>query len=62
MRLGDSTGVSPTPRKRKFMQSIGTATYKELERIAEQNSVTIQELLRAVIIPEWLKENRKERE
>ncbi|HZY47064.1 MAG TPA: hypothetical protein VFE96_04635 [Candidatus Bathyarchaeia archaeon] len=36
-----------------------TETYHALARAASQRGATVQELLRAVIIPEWLNENRK---
>jgi len=45
------------------MQTLETETYhtiaKEAAKEASQRGATVQELLRAVIIPEWLSENRK---
>jgi len=41
------------------MQSFEEAAYRRLEMIANERGVTLQELMRAVIIPEWLKENSK---
>ncbi len=38
--------------------SLGDKTYKELVKIAEKKEITIQELIRAVIIPEYLAEKR----
>ena len=40
----------------KFMQSLDPEIFKQLQEIAEKRGITIQELLRAVIIPDWLKE------
>ncbi len=39
----------------KFMQSLNPGVYAELERIAKDRDITIQELFRSIIIPEWLK-------
>ena len=44
---------------KKFMQTLETETYHAIEKEASQRGATVQELLRAVIIPEWLNENRK---
>jgi hypothetical protein len=41
------------------MQSFEESAYRRLEMIASERGVTLQELMRAVIIPEWLKENSK---
>ncbi len=49
----------PRPDKQlatdKFMQSVASKTKRELDEIALERGITIQELIRAVIIPEWLK-------
>ena len=39
----------------KFMQSLNPGVYTELERMAKDRDITIQELFRSIIIPEWLK-------
>lgn len=39
----------------KFMQSLNPGVYAELERMAKDRDITIQELFRSIIIPEWLK-------
>jgi hypothetical protein len=39
----------------KFMQSLNPSVYAELERLARERDVSIQELFRSIIIPEWLK-------
>jgi len=46
-----------TGNNRKFMQSFEESAFRRLERIANERGVTLQELMRAVIIPEWLKKN-----
>ena len=38
----------------KFMQSLNDHMFKELEKTAKQRGITVQELIRAVILPEWL--------
>ena len=45
--------------KTKFMQMLDSETYRALEREADGRGASIQELLRTVIIPDWLIENRK---
>ena len=44
---------------KKFMQTLETETYRTIAKEASQRGATVQELLRAVIIPDWLTENRK---
>ena len=39
----------------KFMHSLNPGVYAELERVAKDRDITIQELFRSIIIPEWLK-------
>jgi hypothetical protein len=41
----------------KFMQSIGDQTFQVLASEARKRDVTVQKLLRAVILPEWMKRN-----
>jgi len=38
----------------KFMQSLDLDVYARLELIAKERSISIQELMRAIVIPEWL--------
>jgi hypothetical protein len=38
---------------RKFMLTLRESVFKELQKTAEQRGVTIQGLIRAVIVPEW---------
>ncbi len=40
-------------RTRKFMQTLDSKLYLELERIARKRGITVQQLLRAVVVPEW---------
>jgi hypothetical protein len=39
----------------KFMQSLGQTVYQELQDIADRKNISMQELVRAVIIPDWLR-------
>jgi len=41
----------------KFILSMGDGTFKILESEAKRRDVTVQQLLRAVIVPEWVREN-----
>lgn len=45
--------------KTKFMQMLDSHAYRELRKEAEERGASIQELLRTVIIPDWLMENKK---
>ncbi|MGI0047775.1 MAG: ribbon-helix-helix protein, CopG family [Nitrosotalea sp.] len=42
----------------KFLQTIDDAIYAKLEKIAKKRGITVQELIRAVIIPSWLEEQK----
>ncbi len=42
-------------KNRKFMQSLGGDVYQELEGMAKERGITMQELIRAIVIPEWLR-------
>jgi Ribbon-helix-helix protein, copG family len=46
----------------KFMQMIDPSVYAELEAIAEERGISVQELIRAIIIPEWLKSLKTKQE
>ena len=41
----------------KFMQSLDRNVYTELRRIAKERGITLQEFIRAVVIPDWLSLN-----
>ena len=43
----------------KFMQTLDEEIHNKLQEIANNRGITIQELIRAVIIPDWLKEMQK---
>jgi hypothetical protein len=43
----------------KFMQSVSKQTYEKLIAIARKKGIKIQELIRVIIIPEWLEEREK---
>ena len=43
----------------KFMQTLDEEIYNKLQEIANSRGITIQELIRAVIVPDWLKEMQK---
>jgi len=43
----------------KFMQTLDQEVYDKLQKIARERGITIQELIRAVIIPEWLKQKEE---
>lgn len=39
----------------KFMQSLDQEIYDKLQQIANARGIKVQELIRAVIVPDWLK-------
>ena len=41
----------------KFILSVGDQTFRVLATEARKRDVTVQQLLRAVILPEWVKDN-----
>jgi len=51
MLISRETVVSRLP---KFMQTLDDMIYRELEKIAKRRGISIQELIRAVIVPEWI--------
>ena len=38
----------------KFMQSLDPEVYSELRKIAKDRGISMQELIRAVIVPDWM--------
>jgi hypothetical protein len=40
----------------KFILSVGDGTFKILASEAKRRDVTVQQLLRAVVVPEWVRE------
>ncbi len=51
--------VNVPSSKTKFMQMLDSQTYRVLEKEARTRGASIQELLRTVIIPDWLMENKR---
>ncbi len=49
--ISEETVVLALP---KFMQTLDDTIYKELEKLAKRRGISIQELIRAVIVPEWV--------
>jgi len=43
----------------KFMQILNEEIYNQFQDIANSRGMTIQELIRDVLIPDWLKETEK---
>jgi hypothetical protein len=41
----------------KFMQSLDRNVHLELRRMAKERGITLQEFLRAVVVPDWLRTN-----
>jgi len=41
----------------KFILSVGDGTFEIIASEAKKRDVTVQQLLRAVIVPEWVREN-----
>ena len=41
----------------KFIMSIGDTVYDALVNEARNRDVTVQQLLRAVVVPEWMRQN-----
>jgi hypothetical protein len=56
-RRAASAGRQPVGRK--FMQTLDDHIHQELTRFAQERGVTVQGLIRAVIVPEWV--NSQER-
>jgi len=40
----------------KFMQTLDDEIYGKLDELAKQRGISVQELIRAVVVPEWLKD------
>src|SRR5438132_978824 len=49
--ISEETVVPALP---KFMQTLDDTIFRELEKIAKKRGISIQELIRAVIVPEWV--------
>ena len=47
----------------KFMQTVDKPHFKTLEEIAKERGITVQQLIRGTIIPDWMrKEKRAQRQ
>ena len=61
MGRASSTSVEPVARNsgrmEKFMLSLSQDSMRVIVLEAERRGVSVQELIRAVIIPDWLREN-----
>jgi len=44
----------------KFMQSMSIENFEKLKEIAKKKGIKVQELIRVVIVPEWLEQFEKE--
>ncbi len=44
----------------KFIMSIGDNAYDILSNEAKNRDVTVQQLLRAVVVPDWIRQNTDE--
>ena len=42
------------------MQSLGDSAYTKLRKVAADRDITVQELIRAIVIPDWLKMDEKQ--
>jgi len=45
----------------KIMLSVAEETFLTMSTLAKKRGISIQELLRAVIVPEWVRENLQSR-
>ena len=55
-----SRGTRPPPNsiaRTKFMQMVTQEIYRRLEENARARGVSVQELVRAIVIPDWLAAN-----
>jgi hypothetical protein len=43
----------------KYMQTLEAKVFSELRRLAKERGVNVQELVRAVIIPDWMRDERR---
>ncbi len=63
IRRTSAKRVSRRPLKnRKFMQTLSTETFAALQAISRERGISLQELIRAQVIPDWLRLHRSEAE
>jgi predicted DNA-binding ribbon-helix-helix protein len=46
-------------RMPRFLQTLDQSVFDRLNDMAKERGVSIQELIRAVIVPEWLESKKK---
>jgi len=47
-------------RSSRFIQSLDADAFSKLSRLAQERGITTQELIRAVIIPDWMETESSE--
>lgn len=52
--LSFSSCSYPTMRTKKFMQTLDSKQFSELEDLAKKRGTNVQTFIRAIVIPEWL--------
>lgn len=57
--LRTTTATGRPPIGKKFMQTLDDQVYRELSKFSQQRGVTVQGLIRAVIVPEWVNSQEK---
>ena len=62
--LLSATGLGPAGLRAwmanvKYMQTLEAKVFSELRRLAKERGVNVQELVRAVIIPDWMRDERR---
>ncbi|MCA9812063.1 MAG: hypothetical protein KC483_04280 [Nitrosarchaeum sp.] len=45
-------------KKQQFFMTLDNSVHVKLRKMASKRGVTLQEFIRAVIIPEWLMQNK----
>ena len=44
----------------RFIQTVDDTVHQALKRVARERGVSVQQLIRAVIIPEWFQDNHEQ--
>ena len=44
----------------RFIQTVDDTVHQALKRVARHRGVSVQQLIRAVIIPEWFQDNHEQ--
>ncbi|WP_179370944.1 hypothetical protein [Nitrosopumilus ureiphilus] len=50
-----------TKKTTKFFMTIDDSVYQKIRRLASKRGITTQEFIRAIIIPEWLDREKKQK-